>query len=503
MTRPTRAAKSNKKSFKVAIIGSGWNGKEAAIALKKSGHRPFVFEGGKDGPAGTSTKYSCHAHPTGFHYNRLPEKYMKYFIENYSRFKTERAKYLKPNPNSIHGIVFADAKGRPSRTSPERFKERCKLDPTSRPIDMSEFNLKDFQEPIAINEERIINGDELKEQFRLDYLQARIPFYYDTPVTEVTRVQDGYLVRHGNMSSVFDKVVNATGFQKFLPENFKDNPFGLNVTYQPVVGLVYEDTKAHERDIFSLLLLDGSNPCLMPTATDNRYLLTHCGYTLLASCATPEEAWDVIDSVTTEFIRKKVQHNSEEDLLRYVNDFYERFKPIGFNGGVIAKPNTENEFRLGFAFECPDSIMTSRSRASNGIIHVFPGKIASSLRAADEVVQLVEGDSLVCKEGYKYPLDGMLDVASNEISKKPAQGSNLHYACNVNPYPELLQKKRKSNYLGNSSVLWKCTEERKSRNSDSDDERCSSKTSRLGRSLRSGSITDEIQHSLLEVKFHN
>lgn len=499
MSGPTKNCKDKvvanpkKKSMKVAIIGSGWSGMEAARALKKRGHNAIVFESGKDGPAGTSTKYSCHAHPTGSHYNRLPVDYIEIFVNNYTRFKQERAAYLKPNANSIHGIVYSDAKGRQSRTTPEQFKERSKYDSTSRSIELEDFNLQGFQQPTAINEERIINGEELKEKIRLEYIKADIPFYYDTPVTEITRVENGYLVKHGGDISEFDKVVNATGFQKFLPDNFKDNPFGLDVVYQPVVALVYQDTKPDTEEMYSLLLLDGSNPCLMPTANKGEYLLTHCGYTLLASCKTSEEAWQVINSVTTDFIRNKVKPKSEEDLSRYVKDFFERFKPVGFNGGVIAKLKTENEFRLSFAFESPDPLapMSSNS-ASNGIIHVFPGKITSALNSGDEVVRLVEDDSLLFKDGYKYPKNGMLDFAAKEIANKPQEGSNLHYACTLNPYPELLNNSVNS-YATNKNSVW---------NSSSSTKKYNTRSSKSEeKKPRSGSITDDIQHSLISVMF--
>ncbi len=455
MPHPTRVVKSKKKSLKVCVIGGGWSGRESAITMKKNGHDVSIFEKGEDGPAGTTPLYSGHTHPSAVHYLRIPKKYIKYFIENYSEFKQKRGKFLRDNPNSIHGIVDTDAKGRPSRTSVEKFRERCKFDPSARKIELADFNLHDFQEPVAINEERIINGEELKEQFRLDYLKEDIPFYYNTPVTEVTRVRGGYLVKSGDNEFKFDKVVNATGYQKFLPPNFHENPFELEVIYQPLVGIIYEDMMADKKDIFSLLLLDGANPCLMPCG-NNRYLLTHCGYTLLASCATPEEAWKVINSVTVDFVKNQVKPKAEADLQRYVSDFFDRFKPVGYNAGVIAKPNTANEFRLSFAFESPDPCI-GIDENDNGIIHVFPGKIASSIRASREVLQLVEHRDLSFKKGYKYPTKGMLDVASKEIASKPKQDSKLHYSCKVNPYPELLSDKNHS-YSSNTSCMWRRSE---------------------------------------------
>lgn len=499
VNRKQKLHKTHPKSmqkFTVAVIGTGHFGAAAARALKKNGHRPVVFEIGKDGPAGTSTKYSCHTHPTGSHYNRLPEKYIKLFIENYDRFKRERGDFLRDNNNSINGIVETDAKGQPSLTSPEKFQERCfKHDPTARLINLTDFDMLPIPLAIATNEERIINGESFKEKVRLSYIEEDIPFYYDTPVTSITRVADGYEItyasnNHAQSSTlIFDKVVNATGFQKFIPENFHNNPFGLEVVYQPVVGLVYEDMKAGEKDLFSLLLLDGANPCLMPTANDNEYFLTHCGFTLLASCKTPAEAWQVLNSVTKDFIRTRVQPSSEADLMRYVDGFHDRFRPVGFNGGVIAKPKTRNEFRLGFAFASPDPLMEDID-FSNGIIHLFPGKITSSLRTADEVVQLVEGRDLLNREGYQYAKDGMLDFAAEEIAQKPEQGSNLHNACSMQPYPEILK------YSSNRHTLWK-------ENSDSDSESrysISSRTRSRG-SSRSNSLTDDQYFPLKEVKY--
>lgn len=407
---------------RVCIIGGGIFGHEAALSLKKAGFDVFVFDSGKHGPEGTSVKYSCHLHPTGLHYCRLPpEKYVPIFSKNCERYREEKANYLRPNPNSIHGILDTDAKGQPSRTTSDEFLTLSKLDPTSRPIKLSDFNLKGLKAPIAIAEERIITGDELKEQFRLEYIKYGIEFCYGTPVTDITREYDGYLVTVGGISAKFDYVVNATGFQKIIPESFKDNPFDLEVIYQTVVALIYEDTEASEKEIFSLLTLDGASACLMPTANFKEYLLTHGAYTTIGSFSTQKEAEERESTITSDFILEEVKPKAEADLSRYVNDFDKRFKYVGYNSGLIAKLNTENEFRLGFSFVGPD-----------GIIYLFPGKFASSLPTGDEVVQLIKGEFLLDKNGYKYLKNGMLDIASKEVAQKPNYKNGLHYACMVN-----------------------------------------------------------------------
>lgn len=446
---PTRRSHASSKvgTKKIAVIGSGWYGKEIALALKKNGHKVIVYERGEELASGTSGLYSSRTHPSGLHYLRVSHKMVNYLKQHYNEFVETRGKYLRPNRNAVHGIVYSDANGAPSRTNVEEFRERYKLDDTARRVEHADFGLQNVQEPVAIKEERIINGEELREQFRLDLRAAGVEFLCDTAVQEIQEEDEGFLVKTKRIESKFDHVINATGFQKFVPDTFKNNPFNIQVIYQAASGFLYEDMQSGIKENFSLLFLDGANPCLMQSS-DSQYILTHGKYTLLASRNTPEEARQALDKAKEiNLLESKIKPLVEADLLRYYPNFFERFKYVGYNCGVVAKVLTETEFRLGFALQTPDKV-----------IHAMLGKISNAPAVARECVQLVESNGTTEIQGYAYPSDGILSSSMHELGEKPQQ-QGKHYACLVNPYPELDAPKSKIASDDNSGLSWQRTNE--------------------------------------------
>lgn len=489
-TANTRSRRSNKASVKVnakkvAVVGSGWYGKEVALALRNNGHRVVVFEKGKRLASGTSSKYSSRTHPSGLHYLRAPEHVVSFLQSHYAEFKQTRAKYLRTNDTAIHAIVYSDANGNPSRTSVEQFQERYAIDPTARKIELADFGLQNAQEPVAIREERIIGGDELREEFRLDLLEAGVDFLCDTEVEHVRSVEDGFIVEAKGLMSQFDAVVNATGFQDFITDSFKNNPLNVEVVYQAAIGLLYRDKQASTKENFSLLFLDGANPCLMQCG-DDRYILTHGKYTLLASRKTPEEANQALKKAEQiGLVETKVKPDVEEDLLRYYPGFFDRFEYVGYNGGVIAKILSETEMRIGYAIQSSDKI-----------VHAMLGKITNAPAVARECVRLVEEDTLASLNGVRFPKDGVFDKCKQHFTQKP-QYNGKHYACLMNPYPELAVEQ--AHYSdGNSSVLWH--RQGNNRLIRKHDDAITDNDTRLNqRRLRGGSLTKEIRYSLSNI----
>lgn len=503
---PTRSSRVNggrkttnkvkSKAKKVAVIGSGWYGKEVALALRKNGHKVVVFEKGRRLASGTSVKYSSRTHPSGLHYLRAPEHVVGYLQEHYAEFVETRGKYLSANDNAVHAIIAGvDANGNPSRTTAEQFKERYAIDPTARPVALKDFGLQNVQEPVAIREERIIGGEELREEFRLDLLDAGVEFLCDTAVESIQSHGDDFTVDARSSSSDanvvtsrFDAVVNATGFQQFT-DSFKDSSLNVEVVYQAAVGLLYRDKHAADKENFSLLFLDGANPCLMQCG-DDQYILTHGKYTLLASKKTPEEAHQALKNAEEiNLIETKVRQDAEADLLRYYPDFLDRFEYVGYNSGVIAKILSETEMRIGYGI-----------KSSDNIVHAMLGKISNAPAVARECVRLVEEDNLSSVNGVRFPKDGIFESCKKHFTEKPKY-KGQHYACLMNPYPEL-ENKENHYSNGNSNILWHRVD------GDRRLQRANKQTNSIKgpvtgeRRLRSDSLTSSISHSISKIGFN-
>ena len=474
------------KTKKIAVIGSGWYGKEAALALRKKGHKVVVFERGRSLASGTSASYSSRTHPSGLHYLRAPEHVLAYLQAHYAEFVETRNKYLRPNNNAIHAIIAdTDADGNVSRTSAEQFKERCAIDPTARKVELNDFGLQNVQESVAIREERIIGGEQLREEFRLDLLESGAEFLCDTAVDDIQSDQDGFKVTAKGIESRFDGVVNATGFQQFT-DSFKDNPLNVEVVYQAAIGLLYRDKLAGSKENFSLLFLDGANPCLMQCG-DDRYILTHGKYTLLASRRSPEEAKQALQKAEElNLVEAKVKQNVEADLQRYYPGFLDRFEYVGYNGGVIAKILSETEMRIGYGIQ-----------SSDGVVHAMLGKITNAPAVARECVRLVEDDNLVTLNDVRFPKDGVFDRCKQHFSERP-QHNGKHYACLMNPYPELSTEQ--VSYSGNPNILWqRADNDGRLKRMQEDVASTSEVVSTTERRLRSNSITGKIRENLSNI----
>jgi hypothetical protein len=418
--------KSLKKN--VGVIGCGWYGYEAAIALKKAGFNVKIFEAGPDVASGTSGKFAGRTHPSGLHYLRS-RKTRKNCRKDYGPFVKKYPHMLIENTQAIHGLVYSDSQGRPPKVDARTFNKICKGDRTAKQFDTKKHGYQGLQEAVTITEPAIIVGDPLRARLRESLMKEGIPFVCNYPVVDVKRQGSSFKVSGEDSSAEFDLVVNATGFQNLTPKDFDNNPFQLAVRYQPCLGLIYEDTMPGAGN-FSFLGLDGANPCVMPMG-NNHYMVTHGINTILASCKTPEEAKRVLGRVNVDFLMNTVKAQTEQDMQRYYPDFCKRFKFLRCEGDVIAKPLTNTEFRAGFAMKAPD-----------GVIHTFPGKISNAPRVGKEVAHLATNKQLSKKRGYQYPSKGILASAQQELGEKPT--GLIHNTCLSNPYPHLLDPPKES-----------------------------------------------------------
>ncbi|MDP3704308.1 MAG: FAD-dependent oxidoreductase [Legionellaceae bacterium] len=409
----------------VAIMGAGWYGIHLALALRETGYKVVILEKDKDILSGTSGTFGIRTHTAGLHYPRS-KKTRQICTRNYTKFCAAYSNLLVQNKFSIHALVKEDALGNASKVGLQTFQDVCREDKTCESFETEAHGYQGLLDAVTINEPSILVGEQLREILRSDLIHADIPFVCNYTVQKVEDRGNKITVIGDNGTEFeFDQVINATGFQSLLPENFKNNPFGLIVIYQPCLGLIYEDMMP-DSGSFSFLALDGANPAIMPYVT-GQYMVTHGYYTILASCDSPQEAAAILGRLTDDFVEQKIKTLTEQDILRYMPGFNQRFRYVGWKESVLAKPLTDTEFRCALTFSDP-----------NRVIHAFPGKISSVFDTEQEVLALIKNRNCSERNGYRFVNNGVLADASVEIRQKPT--GNGHNTCMSNPYPELYKR---------------------------------------------------------------
>lgn len=420
-----------REELEVLVVGGGWYGNLTARELKKRGFKPTLYEKGELA-SGTSGIFSGRIHTTGLHYPRSPATRDACKIDS-KIFKDRFPDKLRKIGKAIHtNIAGLDAHGNISKISDDLWREVCTEDPTAEEFDQESHGFQGLSYPVSIQEDGIVNGERLREKFTADLIKDKIPFFCNHEVLQIAKESDGsYEVTTHHGSKRFGAVVNATGFQALLPRDFQQNPLGVEVRYQPCLGLIYKDlTPGNES--FSFIALDGVNPCLMPL-DNHEYMMTHAGFTVLGTAMSAKGARDALSRVDDDFVNDEIRRQAEEDFIRYYPNFPTRFKYIGWRGEVLAKPFTDSEYRSGMTF-----------RDSEGVVHLFPSKIAHAVRASEEAVDLIEGITLISEDqkvlskgGYAYIKDGALDSGLAELQSKPSGCS--HNMCTSHAYPHLFK----------------------------------------------------------------
>jgi hypothetical protein len=189
----------------------------------------------------------------------------------------------------------------------------------------------------------------------------------------------------------------------------------------------------------SFIMMDGWFPCLMPyddreQATEefnHKYVMTHGKWTIVGSYPTYNMANDNLASIDDPFIHEHVRKPSEEHMEEFWPGFTDRFRYVGWKGGVLAKIKTNREFRGTVVFQDPDT----------SAICIFPGKITNIFSAEREVSTLMASrKNVLTTEGdYKYVKDGVLDSALDEISEQLEK--NERNTCELQTFRNLLEQR--------------------------------------------------------------
>lgn len=416
---------------KIAIIGAGWYGCHVAQQLAKlrdvTGEKLYdvtLIERKTEIMDEISGNFGIRLH-TGLHYPRSPEtlescqRGLKKFLEIYPDL-------VNTHDCSIYGIGKIDSKGNKSKVSAQDFEALSqKIENCSIIHDPNSLGYNQLETAIHTNEPSVVVGRKLRTKFATYLKEANVQLHLNTEVIDIHKTEEHFLVKtRKNDDSIqeesFDEVINATSFQKFLP-NIEENPLpcNLNFCYQACTAFKYRDTEESKKGKANpLMIMDGWFPCFMPyddgeaKENESRYILTHGELTILGTCNTPAAAREVLtQSLNNPELQKKIKNQCHDELSRIWPEFATRFMDEEeWSGTVLAKPIAESEFRSAATF-----------RAPNGMIYITPGKINNIFDVENEVKDLIESNrNLCCEErGYFYVKGGTLDKAQKELSIQP------------------------------------------------------------------------------------
>ena len=422
--------------MKIGIIGAGWYGCHLALALKKAGHDVTIYEKTDKIFSQISGSFGIRLH-AGPHYPRSEET-RKSCHRSFEEFIATYPELVIPHEYSIYAIGKRDAEGNPPKVSDAQFKSVCEESDTCEQINLEEYGYQELYNAYNIEEPSIALGDKLRKTFEQYLIDANIPVVYNFEVTETKPTDSGKILLKGNNEThEFDKIINASSYQSQMV-NQEDFPFDMEVVYQPCLALKYKDKNPGPKP-FSFIVMDGWFPCIMPVVTDDEqpenvdrnYILTHGKWTIMGSYSNPQDAKKTLESLTDDFVAKKIKKPSEQEAARFWPEFTDRFEYDGWHGQVLAKLKTKSEFRSAVTFE------------KEGLIHIIPGKVSNIFDAEREVMSLLLEENVLEAQQIKYIKGGVLDTSQQEISEKPSQDEPN--TANLQTFDELTKQISETN----------------------------------------------------------
>ena len=428
--------------MRIGIIGGGWYGLYLALVLKEMGYEVGVYEKESDILTKVSGKFGVRLH-AGPHYPRS-EQTRGSCLHGLEAFRKRFPDLVVEHEYSIYGLAGKpDANNEPSHVDYAEFKSVCEESKSSEKIkyceeiNPEEMGFRNLKAAWNIDEPSILVGDMLREKLTAYLKRAGVNVKCNYEVKELKNCNENKISisNDGQTFEEFDYVINATGYQAFLPDETQ-LPFKMDVYYQPLLALIYQDKKITERP-FSLIVMDGLYPCIMPyidcdesgDGYHRRYLVTHAKWTTPASYKSPEEANKLLETKINDDFINTIKPRCEADIIEFWPEFAERFEYLSWQGAVLAKARSNKEFRAAVTY----------ADKSKRIIYLFPGKIGNIFAVEKDVVNLLTGQNIISCGDYQYVSGGILDQALPELNEKSnGDGRNT---CSQQTYTELLRAK--------------------------------------------------------------
>ncbi len=419
--------------MKIAVIGAGWYGCHVSRVLSEKGYDVTLYEKNADIFSGISSKFGVKLH-AGSHYPRSSET-RKGCHQGLEEFCANYPELINQYEYSLCGLGDVDADGKPPKVDVEQFRLASDEVSASRAIEPEKEGYEHLLYAMEVDECGIAVGEKLRKFFSKILEETNVRLICNFEIKELKKMSNGILIGDGQEFEMYDYVVNTTSYQALLPEDSAP-PFGMEVVYQPCLGLNYEDLKPNSLLPFSFLVMDGWFPCLMPydeqapfdSASRNKYIVTHGKWTVMGSFSNLCDAQQLLSKLDDEFIENQVKPRCEADLERFWPEFAGRFRYEGWKGCVLAKLKTSSEFRTAVTFE------------ANNVVHVIPGKISNIFDVGREVISLINQEQTLIHGQYSFVENGVLHNSLREISEHP--GDDSRNTCNLQTYEDIQREMR-------------------------------------------------------------
>lgn len=340
--------------MKIAIIGAGWLGCHLALQLKNLNLTPFVFETQNEIFRGASGFNQCRLH-LGFHYPRAEvtrSEAQRCFIPFSEHYKD----FIVDVPNNLYAVAEKD--------SLINFSDFCELYRNEgldfKTLDKKDFSLKNIAGVIS-TDEKAIDLNLVKKYFAKE-LEGFLKL--GTKIETLENRADKISLA----GESFDYAINCSYQQFHSANNFK-------CFYEPCIMLRY---KKHLGQNFALTIVDGPfgsiYPC--PDEENNGYYLSTVPHTSLGNFQTPEEAYKLINNLTSSQI-SQIKNNMENLISTYYPNFENEFEYLDKVTSVKTKVFSKNDERNSFF-------------SLNGrLIQAFIGKLSQVCLIEKEILKIL------------------------------------------------------------------------------------------------------------------
>lgn len=338
-------------ALSVGVIGAGWYGCHIAVSLRALGLDVDVFEqhGRPLHEASGNNQFRLHL---GFHYPRhhttrvqSRDGFMR-FVERYPNLSREVAENIYAVPREDSLIDFAT----------------YRLIMTSSGIDYREVRETSIAlhgvDGLMLAGERVLLIDRARR-----YFAGRLGrhLHLGTRIGHVEDRADGVYLDGAR----YDILVDATwGHRAGLPMRF---------FYEPTILLYYETSGPFP----AVTLVDGPLCSIYPTEDPGLYTLSSVPHTPLGQVDDAAAARRLRDGVTGEMVAAKARL-MEEQILRYVPGFRDRFRLVGPQVSIKTKPVGRFDDRSCYVFH--------RGRTFT----VMSGKIDTIFFAVERILSSIE-----------------------------------------------------------------------------------------------------------------
>lgn len=363
---------------KIAVIGGGIFGGEAAKELAERGNEVTLYEHGLDLLSGASANNHLRDHK-GYHYPRSPET-VKECIRARGSFEKEYGACISQPFDHFQGLARTKDG---SKTSPEDYLRFC--DKFGLPYEIVSppkgiFNLEDKDIRCVIKvPEYSYDPDVMRELLKSRLKSSGVEVKVDHKVVggEIAGMEKILTIDspYGTKRESFDAVVNAT----YSNSNDFDRWFGL-----PQKKVLYELVEMLELELpikekFGLSIFDGPFPTLMPRPKEGRYTLAHIKESILRDLATDSLKGFGYNNI-------QILPSNQQQILAASAEYY----PILKEARIVRPIHITRVVEADV--DKTDERLSKITDHGNGMYTVFSGKVVTCVDIARKLADKITED---------------------------------------------------------------------------------------------------------------